>query len=346
MGRRYRFALMVSVLAIGAAALLPAASAHDDPSPRVDVRREQSAEDAPRVTLPRAVVEAASAYETYLRRAAAIRAGFRDGEAVREAMTIGESYQPEQMQEGVIAYAALIALEDERFVRGVQASAYDRYAGSRDAEAEALLANPAGIAAIPGADHAAALVSAELRQEGVRLFETGRAVKQAAYEVQHQAWSKRTVPDQRDRLARAKSLAASATIPAPEDVAHLLQAAAAFRGRAAANEEARAASPAIERGLALAAVALLGQAGDESRLRGLLHDGAGIGCMHMAKLNLYQCLAVAGPHYEDIFCLGQHALMDTGQCVANVGGGDPAGVVSHAERRDTARPYATNNYRR
>ena len=25
---------------------------------------------------------------------------------------------------------------------------------------------------------------------------------------------------------------------------------------------------------------------------------------------------MAGPHYEDIFCLGQHALMDTGECVA------------------------------
>jgi len=24
--------------------------------------------------------------------------------------------------------------------------------------------------------------------------------------------------------------------------------------------------------------------------------------MKMAKLNLYQCLAVAGPHYEDVFC--------------------------------------------
>ena len=33
----------------------------------------------------------------------------------------------------------------------------------------------------------------------------------------------------------------------------------------------------------------------------------------MSKLNLYQCLAVAKPHYEDVFCLGQHVLIDTGQ---------------------------------
>jgi hypothetical protein len=282
----------------------------------MDLQREQSLAEAPRVTLPRAVVEAASAYETWLRHAAAIRAGFRDGEAVREAMTISESYQPEQMQEGLIAYAALIAMQDERFVRGVQAQMSGPYAADRTADV--LLANPAEVTAIPGAGHAAALVGAELRQEGAQLVETGRAVKQSAYDVQHQAWSKLTVPDQRDRLARAKSLAAVTTIPAPEDVAHLFQIAASFRARATSDEEMQASSPVVQRGLALAAVALLGQGGDEARLAGLLHDAGGSGCMRMAKLNLYQCLAVAGPHYEDIFCLGQHALMDTGQCVAAV----------------------------
>jgi hypothetical protein len=35
----------------------------------------------------------------------------------------------------------------------------------------------------------------------------------------------------------------------------------------------------------------------------------------MSKLNLYQCLSVAKPHYEDIFCMGQHVLLDTSQCV-------------------------------
>jgi hypothetical protein len=58
--------------------------------------------------------------------------------------------------------------------------------------------------------------------------------------------------------------------------------------------------------------------------------------MKMAKLNLYQCLAVAGPHYEDVFCLGQHALSDTAQCVNDaVGGGrEPAlPAASPAPRR-------------
>jgi hypothetical protein len=52
--------------------------------------------------------------------------------------------------------------------------------------------------------------------------------------------------------------------------------------------------------------------------------------MKMAKLNLYQCLAVAGPHYEDVYCLGQHALSDTAQCVSDAVGGPRAAPVQPA----------------
>jgi len=42
--------------------------------------------------------------------------------------------------------------------------------------------------------------------------------------------------------------------------------------------------------------------------------------VRMAKLNYHQCLASAGPYYEDVYCLGRHALQETGQCVAQAGG--------------------------
>ena len=179
------------VLAGAAAAMLPAASAQNDPAPRVDVFREQSAAELPRVTLPRGVVEAASAYQTYLRNAASIRAAFRDGEAVNQAMSVGEAYQPAQMEEGLIAYTALIAMEDARFVDGVR-----RAAGGpedRAREADLLLGDPANVETIAGAEEAGALVGAVLREDGGQLFATGHAVKQSAYEVQRQAWSKQTV---------------------------------------------------------------------------------------------------------------------------------------------------------
>jgi hypothetical protein len=343
MRTRSRVGLTIIVLAGAAAALLPVASAQNDPAPRVDVFREQSAADLPRVTLPRGVVEAASAYETYLRNAASIRAAFRDGEAVNQAMTVGEAYQPAQMEEGLIAYSALIAMEDERFVNGVRRTAIGREDRAR--EADLLLGDPANVETIAGAEEAGALVSAVLREDGRQLFATGHAVKQSAYEVQHQAWSKQTGPDPGVRLARAKSLAATAVIPAPQDVSRLFQAAAAFRERRPSNPSDEAGmTPLIRRGLTLAALAVLGQANDEQRLAGLLSEGRGAQCMKMAKLNLYQCLAVAGPHYEDIFCLGQHALMDTGQCVAASGGQEPARMESMLADRESLRvPVVAQN---
>ena len=80
------------------------------------------------------------------------------------------------------------------------------------------------------------------------------------------------------------------------------------------------------RSLALAAESILGHArgADRDRLTPLLTETDSAFWLKMAKLNLYQCMAVAGPQYEDMFCLGQHALYDTGQCVdhaAHAGGG-------------------------
>ncbi len=47
----------------------------------------------------------------------------------------------------------------------------------------------------------------------------------------------------------------------------------------------------------------------------MLLDAGCASCLRMAKLNLFQCLAVAKPWYEDVFCLGQHVLIDTGECI-------------------------------
>ena len=76
------------------------------------------------------------------------------------------------------------------------------------------------------------------------------------------------------------------------------------------------------RSLAVAALAALGYADDNSiaQVTPILSDPASATCLNMSKLNLYQCLAVARPHYEDVFCLGQHAMMDTGRCMIKAAG--------------------------
>jgi len=81
----------------------------------------------------------------------------------------------------------------------------------------------------------------------------------------------------------------------------------------------------VIRGLAVAALAVLGEAGDDqaARIEPIVGEPVTANCLGDAKLNLYQCLAVSKPHYEDIFCLGQHVMMDTGQCMMVAAGAPP-----------------------
>ena len=61
-------------------------------------------------------------------------------------------------------------------------------------------------------------------------------------------------------------------------------------------------------------------------------------CLAEAKLSLYECLAVAKPNYEDVFCLGQHALKDTGACVVKSAWSTvPIDVMTHAMTIPAAR---------
>ena len=99
--------------------------------------------------------------------------------------------------------------------------------------------------------------------------------------------------------------------------------------RGAASAGSGRLTPVVARGLTLAALAVLGEAGEEhgDRVAALLVEDASAQCLKMARLNLYQCLAVAGPNYEDVFCLGQHAMMETARCVAAASGWSPPAAV-------------------
>ena len=81
-------------------------------------------------------------------------------------------------------------------------------------------------------------------------------------------------------------------------------------------------TPLIAHAVQLAAIAALGEANDDAynRLTYLTDEVNTKLCLQTAKLALNECLAVAGPHYEDIFCLGQHVMLDTGACLARYAG--------------------------
>jgi hypothetical protein len=283
----------------------------------------------PSVSLAPRVVEMASAYRRYVDTAAAISPGFADGSAVANALRSGAAYEPLQLQQGAVAYGAVVALQDKAFVTAVRAYAVDPV--QRRQVAHGIMENPAFVLGIPGAAGAAGLVAGALGEDGRKLYDQGKRVKQAAYDVQRASWSKADVSGRPARLSQAKSLSATPGMGDLELTARL--------GRAVVGAEPLTLTPgtatlpysaSVTGALAVAALAALGYA-DETHLpqvTALLADRTASTCMNMSKLNLYQCLAVAKPHYEDVFCLGQHALMDTGQCVMRGAGLPPVVEVA------------------
>jgi hypothetical protein len=346
---------MKSTLGVIATVMLAAgsgaAAAQDERSAAMGP--EEAAATAPRdagAGLPRDLVEAASAYETFVDRAGAIDARFSGGQAIVAAMTTAETYQPEQLGRGVIAYVAVLALQDPGFVAGVRRAAA---ATDPDAVAEALEARPGRVIALDGAEDAAVRVSAVLTAQADRLSATGRRVKQSAYDIQHQAWSLKMVADGQERLTRAKALSSVPYAPTDRDIARLYESAALEAQAAPAGGAASITpSPEVQRGLALAALAVLGRAdGREVDEAGLTRVPDGVSCTHMAKLNLYQCLAVAGPHYEHVFCLGEHALKETAACLSQAAAAPATGLAAtpvdgYARRYASPMSYASSYYGR
>jgi hypothetical protein len=282
--------------AVAAAASMVLAGCAGD-APRPQARTYYS----PQVrATPSHLTAEASAFEAYMRHARAIPASFGSAEQVSQALATSASHEPRQFESGMIAYAALAALQEPRFVAALQAEP-DRTALVRRLEAD-----PREALQLPGGEAAAARASGALISQGEALRDQGQRVKHASYSVQHQAWSKRKVSNPAARLARVKRLSAEPFHASGEESARIYQA------MAEGSRHAGPAGPAVTRAVAVAALNVLGEGG---QARALMSEPKSAQCLHMAKLNLFQCLSAAGPQYEDIYCLGQHAMTDTGQCV-------------------------------
>jgi hypothetical protein len=220
-------------------------------------------------------------------------------------------------------------------------------ATQRRAVAEDIIRDPAYVIGISGSASAAGLVVAALGEDGKRLLDQGVLVKQAAYDVQRLSWSKADVARRDARLAEAKQLSTTPVLGEVSETARL-QLAAIGGGELGitASSASPPYSPVVVRSLAVAALAALGYADDASleRVMPILSDPSSATCFNMSKLNLYQCLAVARPHYEDVFCLGQHILMDTGVCLMKGAGisqpVDPRATAIAEAAASRAQPYS------
>lgn len=282
-----------------AAATLVMAGCAETPKTSQPPQSRADHSTAPRAT-PANLAAEASVFESYMRRARGIDASFAGPADVSRALQTGASQEPRQLEQGMIAYAAVAALQEPRFVEALRASP------NRAELVRRLNADPAAALRLPGGEAAAARASGALAAQGEGLRDQGLKVKRAAYSVQRQNWSKKAVPDPRGRLAQVKQLSA-APYRADADGGARLDAAMAEAGRRGGS-----AGPAATQAVAVAALNVLGDGG---KARPLMSEPRTAACLRIAKLMLYQCLSAAGPQYEDIFCLGQHAMADTGQCV-------------------------------
>jgi hypothetical protein len=291
--------------------------------------------------MARRVVDAAGAFDGYVRRTEAINPKFADSAAVARAVEMASVYEPRQLEEGAIAYAALIALQDPTFVRVVQDVGRD--ADSRDDFSRRLLNHPETVLGAPAARREATRVSTVLGQMGLKLITVGATVKQGSYDLQVQPWSKEPISAPGERLARIKS---ESTVPvslSASDTRMLIAGLTALRNsQDAPVQEAQGVTPVVTQGLALAALAILGKAGDDQgeRIDSLLTEAKNAHCLQLAKLEAFDCLANAGPNYENAYCLGTHAMIEPGKCIASAAGLSDADVAPLVDQRSVYVPVA------
>lgn len=322
----------VAILAVAAVLAGCASQSAAEKAAEIEAARqaaELAARTPPPVALNQSVAEAASIYVAFTRDVSALQGGFNDPESIQAAIRRGTAYDPAQLSRGLIAYASIVALQSPEFVQGVRQYATDRT--TREQLAANIAADPRWASHLPGADAGAGLIMAALRTDIDALTRAADSIENDAYAIQsdgRRSWGVAQVVGREARLADAKARSAEAMLPSGPDAARLLTAAHSGAGLGLSADRRREPPypPVVERALAIAALAALGEAGAPSRTDPLQNDPVSQTCLTESKLNLFQCLAASRPSYEDVFCLGRHIVRDIATCTR--GAAMPAAVVT------------------
>ncbi|HYC67570.1 hypothetical protein [Brevundimonas sp.] len=332
------------------AAALLAGCASDTPT-RAEVEAARVAAEAaeiaartpPRIRLNQSVADAAAVYMAFSRDMAALEGGFTNPEQIQAALRRGAAYDPEQISRGLVAYASILALQSPEFVSGVRSLADDQV--TRERIVARIVADPSYASTLPGAEAAAGLVMTTMAADINALGRAANSIENDAYAIQalydpRRSWGVAEVVDREGRLEAAKARSAQTFRPSAEEASRLFAAAHSGGGALPVSGEPRKPPypPAVVNGLALAALAALGYAGENARANtdALQFDRVSQGCLAMSKLNLFQCLAASRPNYEDMFCLGRHIVRDLATC--SRGAAMPAPIVTVSDVRPADPP--------
>ncbi|MDP3405604.1 MAG: hypothetical protein Q8S03_12990 [Brevundimonas sp.] len=292
-----------------------------------------AARQPPPVALNDSVAQAASVYLTFTRDVTAIQGGFASAEAVQAALRRGAAYDPDQISRGLVAYASILALQSPEFVSGVRSAAATP--AERQQLVARIVADPEQASTLPGADAAAGLIISMMETDIIALANAADTVETDAYTIQYagdprNGWGRAPASDRDGRLQAVKDLSARSVLPSPEETARLYAAAHDGSGLGTTGLRTRRPpyAPSVANALAMAALAVLGAAGDNARANtdALQYDRTSQDCLASSKLNLFQCLAASRPAYEDMFCLGRHVMRDLATCAR--GAALPSAIVT------------------
>lgn len=261
---------------------------------------------------------------------------FDSAKTTREAHKRLSAHKSAELSSGWVAYAALVAASTPDFVAALQKDMKKSERGlkGRDAFLARLAADPSYARKLKGANAAADRVLAMTAQDAHRFAALGEAFKSQAYAMQKTSWGKSRIAASSARLteaedyARARGPATAPALPVSTDngvaapVLASLEASWApdwgEQGAAGDNNEPNA-QVIMDRVLNLAARYAVGSM-NEKIVEVYAKNDRADQCLSMAALTLRQCIAATRTPYEEAFCLGEHALIDTADCVGWVAG--------------------------
>jgi hypothetical protein len=253
----------------------------------------------------------------------------------------------EALARGWLAYGALTAAQSPAFVQGVRETA--NFYG-KEKFLFGLTIDTSYASTLKGYAEAQALILQSARADGRRIEAVGERYKEMGYSLQRQRWGGQVASNQNARLTRLRAAATGALgRQASPDVAPRLVAAvtqytpgadaSAFGGalfwdniRAAPGSVAIANTvslpqgmeikPHRERGQAfnimttLAAIYIMDWSKEPSaQVDRLLSHPSAKRCFELVQAQFYQCVSAARFHYENAFCMGEHAIKDVGVCI-------------------------------
>lgn len=319
--RAVQLLMLAGGCAAAALCATPLAVARPKPEPVVEAPPPPPPPAGP-VALPARTLADAAAFQAYMERAGSVSPAFANGLSVAGALKNVTANSPQALIRDAVAFGAVAALQDPTFVAAVRAAGTSPE--NRRLMAGYLINDARYALQFKGADRAAGLAQQAIGQAGLKLVADGRLVRQSSYDIQHQAWSKEEVANRPDRLKMVETQGEQSLPDAADHVDALQRETVGAQPMGiSAGAVPPPYSPLVAEAVQLAAIAALGEASDDlyERLAALAGDQYGADtCLHEAKLNLYQCLAVAKPNYEDIYCMGQHGMNDAGVCLVTAAG--------------------------